>query len=66
MKLGSVVVLPKYGLLEGEWEVSVCQGVGCLLLSPFPSATKNSYTWLIEEPLYTHLHDKCIFNFFLV
>lgn len=33
-------------------------GVGYLLLSPFPSATKISYAWLLEEPFYTHLHDK--------
>lgn len=58
MRPGSVVMLPKYRMLGGEGQVSVCQGVGYHLLSPFPSATKNSYTWLIEEPFYTHLHDK--------
>lgn len=58
MKPGSVVMLPKYRMLEGEGQVSVCQGVGYHLLSPFPLAIKNSYTWLIEEPFYTHLHGK--------
>lgn len=55
MKPRSVVMLPKYGMLEGDGQVSVCQEVEYLLLSPFPSATKNSYTWLLEEPFYTHL-----------
>ena len=47
-------------MLEGEGQVSVCQGVG-YLLSAFPSATKNSCTWLTEEQFYIHLHAKHLF-----
>lgn len=65
VKPGSVVMLPKYGMIEGEGQV-VCQGVGYLLLSPFSSTTKNSYAWLLEELFYTHLHGCFFFLFFLM
>lgn len=56
MKPGSVVTLPKYGMLEEEGQVSVCQGVGCPQ-SPF---SENFCAWLLVEPFYTHLHERSI------
>lgn len=64
MKPGSVVMLSKYRMIEGEGQVIVCRGVGYLLLSLFSSATKNSYAWLLEEPFYTHLRVLVFFLFF--